>query len=72
VAWVLNCQSHDVPVLVATKLLKPLGNPPSNSVKFYSALEVLEQVKDRTLLAKFTNALIHHWQKRNAGKNLLC
>ena len=26
-AWVLNCQRHDVPVLVAARLLKPLGNP---------------------------------------------
>ena len=24
-AWVLNCQPHDVPVLVAVRLLKPLG-----------------------------------------------
>ena len=23
-AWVLNCQAHDVPILVATRLLKPL------------------------------------------------
>ena len=27
-AWVLNCQPHDVPILVAARLLKPLGNPP--------------------------------------------
>jgi hypothetical protein len=46
-AWVLNCQAHDVPVLVAARLLKPLGNPPPNSVKYFAASEVLEQVKDR-------------------------
>jgi hypothetical protein len=34
VAWVLNCQPHDVPILVAARLLKPLGSPPPNSVKF--------------------------------------
>jgi hypothetical protein len=28
----------------------------------------LEQVKDRTWLAKITNALNLHWQKRNANK----
>ncbi len=32
-AWVLNCQAHDVPVLVAARLLKPLGTPQPNSVK---------------------------------------
>jgi hypothetical protein len=68
VAWVLNRQSHDVPVLVAIRLLKPLGNPPQNSVKFFAASEVLEQVKDRTWLAKVTYTLNQHWQKKNASK----
>ena len=68
VAWVLNCQAHDVPILVAARLLKPLGNPPPNSVKFFAASELLEQVKDRAWLAKVTNALNQHWQKRNAAK----
>ncbi len=67
-AWVLNCQPQDVPVLVAARLLKPLGNPQPNHVKFFAALERLEQVKDRTWLAKVTNALNHHWQKKNAAK----
>jgi len=67
-AWVINCQPHDVPILVAARLLKPLGNPPANSVKFFAALEVLEQVKDRTWLAKVTNALNQHWQRKNSAK----
>jgi hypothetical protein len=67
-AWVLNCQPHDVPILVVARLLKPLGNPPPNSVKYYAASELLEQVKDRAWLAKVTNALNQHWQKRNAAK----
>ena len=71
-AWVLNCQPHDVPILVGARLLKPLGNPPPNSVKFYAASELLELVKDRAWLAKVTNALNQHWQKKNAAKkNLL-
>ncbi len=67
-AWVINCQPHDVPVLVAARLLKPLGNPPPNSVKFFAALEVLEQVRDRNWLARVTNALNQHWQRKNAAK----
>jgi hypothetical protein len=67
-AWVLNCQPHDVPILVAAKLLKPLGNPPANSVKFFAALEVLEQARDRTWLARMTNALNQHWYHKNAAK----
>ena len=67
-AWVLNCQPHDVPILVAARLLKPLGNPPAHSVKYFAASELLEQVEDRAWLAKVTNALNQHWQKRNAAK----
>jgi hypothetical protein len=67
-AWVLNCQPADVPILVAARPLKPLGSPPPNSVKYFAALELLEQMKDRTWLAKITNALNQHWQKRNAVK----
>ena len=67
-AWVLNCQPADVPILVGARLLKPLGNPPPNSVKHFAASELFEQMRDRTWLAKVTNALNRHWQKRNASK----
>jgi hypothetical protein len=65
-AWVLNCQPHDVPALVASKLLKPLGNPPPNGIKFFAAVDVLELVNDRSWLAKMTNTVNQHWQKKNA------
>ena len=72
VAWLVNCQPHDVPTLVAARLLKPLGNPQPNSVKYFSAAEVVEQANDRAWLAKVTNALTQHWQKKNAGKRGVC
>ena len=65
-AWVLNCQPHDIPVLVAARLLKPLGNPQPNSVKYFASVEVLELAKDRPWLAKMTNAVNQHWQRKNA------
>ena len=64
-AWVLGCQPHDVPILVAMRLLKPLGNPPANGIKFFATVELLELVKDRTWLAKMTHSISQHWQKRN-------
>jgi hypothetical protein len=67
-AWVLNCQSHDVPILVAARLLKPLGNPQKNGLKFFATAELLEQVKDKAWLVKVTNAVNQHWQKNNASK----
>jgi hypothetical protein len=67
-AWVLNCQTHDIPVLVAARLLKPLGNPQKNGIKFFSTLQLLELVKDQMWLVKVTNAVNQHWQKNNASK----
>ena len=67
-AWVINCQPSDVPILVTMRLLKPLGNPSPYNVKYFATSELLEQVQDRAWLAKVTNALNQHWQKRNAAK----
>jgi hypothetical protein len=67
-AWVLNCQSHDVPVLVAVRLLKPLGNPMPNAVKYFGTLDVLEMARDRAWLAKVTNAVSQHWKAKNQLK----
>jgi hypothetical protein len=67
-AWILNCQPHDIPVLVTARLLKPLGNPPPNAIKFYGTAEVLELTKERTWLAKVTNAINQHWRDHNAGR----
>jgi hypothetical protein len=67
-AWVLGCQPHDVPILVAARLLKPLGHPRPNSVKFFATVEVLESAQERSWLTKITNALNQHWQKKNAAQ----
>ena len=64
-AWVLNCQAHDVPVLVVARLLKPLGNPQPNSVKYFATGDVLELAKDRAWLSKATNAVSQHWREKN-------
>jgi hypothetical protein len=64
-AWVLNCQAHDVPILVSARLLKPLGNPQANSVKFFATADVLEVTRDRTWLVKMTNAVSNHWRGQN-------
>src|SRR5260221_11337076 len=64
-AWVINCQPHDIPVLVASRLLKPLGNAPPNSVKYFATVELLEHIEDRVWLAKVTSTVTQHWRKKN-------
>ena len=67
-AWALNCQTHDLPVLVSARLLKPLGNPAPNTIKFYATADVLELGKDRNWLMRMTNAVNQHWHHKNARK----
>jgi hypothetical protein len=64
-AWFLNCQPHDIPVLVSARLLKPLGSPQPNSVKYFATVELLEVAKDRAWLARATNAVSQYWQQKN-------
>src|ERR1700693_981884 len=72
VAWVINCQPHDVPILISARLLKPLGNAASNTVKYFATAELIELMEDRVWLAKLTNAVTQHWQKKNQLKRAGC
>ena len=65
----IYCQPHDTPVLVSSRLLKPLGNAPPNSVKFFATTELIELMEDRAWVAKVTSAVTQHWQKRNHRDN---
>jgi hypothetical protein len=67
-AWLLNCQTHDIPGLMAARLLKPLGNPPPNGTKFFATGDIIELTRDRAWLAKMSNAITHYWQMKNAGR----
>jgi hypothetical protein len=67
-AWALNCQPHDIPVLVRARLLKPLGNPPANGVKFFATAEVLELTLDRAWLNKVTATIYANWNRQNAAR----
>jgi len=50
--------------------LKPLGNPSAYNVKYFATSELLEQVSDRSWLAKVTNVLNQYWQEKNARRKV--
>jgi len=68
-AWVLNCQPHDIPALVSAKLIKPLGNPPANGIKFFATADLLEACKDRNWLVRVSATIYQHWHKKNTRKH---
>jgi hypothetical protein len=67
-AWFLGFEPHEIPILTAAGLLKPLGHPARNSAKFF-ATEALEQLRhDEKWLARATDAIREYWRQRNARK----
>ena len=68
VAWVLNCQPHDIPSLVEARLLKPLGTPAEKGTKCFCTEDIRELLKDRSWLVKVTNTIREHWRMQNARK----
>ena len=67
-AWVINCQPHDIPALVAARLLKPLGSPAANGIKFFATADVLEAAKDRNWLVLVSTTIYQHWHRKNSAK----
>lgn len=49
-AALLGFAPHDIPALIRTKLLKPLGNPIRNACKWFSAQELEELRSSRKWL----------------------
>jgi hypothetical protein len=64
-ASALNCGEQDVTILVAARLLKPLGNPAPNARKYFATFEILELANDRAFLDKITNAIYRYWLNKN-------
>jgi hypothetical protein len=67
-AWFLGFEPHEIPMLIAAGLLKPLGHPARNSTKFF-ATESLEQFRrDEKWLARASDAIRNYWRERNSRK----
>ena len=64
-AVVIGCAEHDIPVLVATGLIKPLGNPAPNSPKYFAAVDVQTAAADPKWLGKATRVISNHWRTKN-------
>ena len=65
----LGFKPHDLPILVARGLLKPLGRPAPSSEKYFSRKKVLELEEDEEWLSRATATLSQHWQAKNARKS---
>ena len=67
-AALLGMEEQHIPILIKARLLKPLGNPPANSAKFFARDYILALGCDDKWLTKASDALVAHWARRNAKK----
>jgi hypothetical protein len=64
-APLLGVMPYDLPVLVKAKLIKPLGGPRQQAVKYYSAVEIEQLSRDVAGLNRITKALYARSDKQN-------
>ncbi|PYK70344.1 MAG: hypothetical protein DME44_11675, partial [Verrucomicrobia bacterium] len=64
-ALLLGVQEHDIFVLVAAKLIVPLGKPASNAPKYFAAVEVAANAENPQWLAEATKAITKYWLRKN-------
>ena len=67
-AVLLGFQDHDIALLVAAKLLVPLGKPAPNSPKYFAAVEIIERASNAGWLSSATKTLAKHWSLKNQRK----
>jgi hypothetical protein len=70
VAKILNFSERDIPVLVQCGLLKPLGNPNTNAIKYFAATEIQELGQNATWLYEATEVIYDHGRKKESRKTI--
>jgi hypothetical protein len=69
-AQLLGFAPHDIPVLVKASLLKPLGKPAQQAVKYFAAYELEQHAVDHEWLDAATKAVSGFWSKQNRRRQL--
>jgi hypothetical protein len=68
-AGYLGFKPHDIPILVSTGLLKPLGHSAPNAVKYFATVTLEELRTNVQWLARATDAVSRYWQGKNARRS---
>ena len=69
VAAYFRMSPHDIPILVARGLLKPLGDPVQSSVKYFAKVVLDELYQNAEWLDQATSAIQGHWAMKNARRS---
>jgi hypothetical protein len=69
-AEMLGFATHDIPILIAARLLKPLGAPAPNAPKYFASCDLLQLSIDRDWLNKATKAVAESWRVKNQNRRV--
>jgi len=67
-AWFLGFSAHEIPILVARGMLKPLGHPAHNGQKFFLTKTLEDLRRDEKWYGKACDAVIEYWRYKNNRK----
>jgi hypothetical protein len=67
-AWLLGFSPHEIPILIAKNLLKPLGHPADNGPKHFLTATLKDLERDEKWHNKAADAVMEHWRNKNARK----
>ena len=59
-AWYLGFAEHEISILVSAGLLKPLGHPPTNGIKYFAARLLADLREDTQWLSRASDAIVRH------------
>lgn len=60
---------HEIPILIARGLLKPLGHPPPNGQKFFLTATLEKLRDDEKWFSKARDAVSEYWRYKNGRKS---
>jgi len=64
----LGFSAHEIPILIARNLLKPLGHPAPNGPKFFLTATIEDLRRDKNWHGKATDAVTEYWRSKNGRK----
>jgi hypothetical protein len=65
-AYLLGFGLADIPILVAHRILKPLGKPATNGVRYFASEDIDQLRRDVKWLSKASAVMTEHWRARNS------
>jgi hypothetical protein len=70
-AWYLGFAASEIPILISSRVLKPLGRPAPNGIKYFAGVTLAKVREDAQWLGRASDAISRHWQLKNARRTRL-